>query len=259
MGENDEDPPKGISSRADGQQGRISAVTTIIRIASEKNEVRIASGKQYRRAVRCRMRRERPQKLRISGNEENPGVGGPTNVGPMSAYEYEPDIESFVSGCIRGVSSVAGANEGHGENIQSTEEPQRRTKLIRKRSLPLLSFLSSTHLAHAKKKLKKEEQKRQQVIAEEEAKKALMLNPIKPTTSDAISQIGEIEPSCYESTDRRVGLANTAASVHPTQNTAGGAKQSAVPSVTTTTENTSNLLMPPILKDFLNQLESRYR
>merc|ERR1719287_163693 len=126
-----------------------------------------ASAKSDSLAIRCRTRRERPPKLRISNISDRDG-GGEAN-----DNEFDPDIESFVSACIP-TSFTAGTNERSTSDVPLS---QRRTKLIHKRSLPLLSFLSSTHLAAAEKRRKKEAQERRNAIAEKEAKKALLRNP----------------------------------------------------------------------------------
>jgi hypothetical protein len=165
-----------------------------------------------RRAVRSRRRRERPQRLRIH-----------TATKDEIRSLYEPDVDSFVSGCIPGVSFATGSS-------------QRRTKMIRPRTLPLLSYLASTQLAAAEKKRKKEQTERLNLIAEEEARKALLLNPIKPASMDHLGGGGG-----------QVGI----------QSTSGDRcdkPQPEAPIVSIKTE-ASNILMPPLLKSFLNQLK----
>ena len=172
------------------------------------------------RAVQSRKRRERPQKLlRIEAGEkcDNRSL-------------YESDINSFVSGCIPGVSVATGTS-------------QRRTSAFRQRSLPLLSYLASTHLAAAEKKRKQEETERQNAIAAEEARKALLLNPIEPAID-----CGEGDGSLgaeQKSIDNKKSNGDDRCDK----------SQSVAPMVTITTEQSSNILMPPLLKSFLNQLD----
>ena len=174
------------------------------------------------RAVQSRKRRERPQKLlRIEAGEkcDNRSL-------------YKSDINSFVSGCIPGVSVATGTS-------------QRRTSAIRQRSLPLLSYLASTHLAAAEKKRKQEETERQNVIAAEEARKALLLNPIEPAnTIDCGEGDGSLGAQ-QKSIDNQKSNGDDRCDK----------SQSVAPMVTITTEQSSNILMPPFLKSFLNQLE----
>ena len=217
--------------------------TITIRIAPQS-----ASEMSDRRAVRTRRRRERPQKLMDVGNSGQEAGSAQGNV-------YKPDIESFVSNCIPGVSFAAGSTD----DVVS----QRRSKLIRKRSLPLLSFLSSTHLAAAEKKRKKEEQYRQNAIAEEEAKKALLLNPIQPAAAIAEGEsfvAGDTKQSTNESRNaqlREGGAVNHVSNIQPTDvDNTPTEVSTKTPTVTTTMEKTSNILLPPMLQDFLKQLDN---
>eukprot|EP00579_Thalassiosira_antarctica_P027210 CAMPEP_0202016938 /NCGR_PEP_ID=MMETSP0905-20130828/35780_1 /ASSEMBLY_ACC=CAM_ASM_000554 /TAXON_ID=420261 /ORGANISM="Thalassiosira antarctica, Strain CCMP982" /LENGTH=244 /DNA_ID=CAMNT_0048577475 /DNA_START=39 /DNA_END=770 /DNA_ORIENTATION=+ len=241
---NNDAPIKSGSSQTHKQQAPNNVVTSTIRIAPPS-----ASEINDRRAVRCRTRRERPQKLRILGNNDKNEIGGGATDGQLN-NAFEPDIESFVSGCIP-VSFAAETNEND-ESMQSTDVfSQRRTKLIRKRSLPLLTFLSSTHLAAAEKKRKKEKQERQRSIAEEEAKKALLLNPIKSAfESESLNEQTKPVPD-MESGGKASGFSAPTNMAHHVQETAGEDclnPQAATPTVTTTMEKTSSILMPPLLK-----------
>ena len=123
--------------------------------------------------------------------------------------------------------------------------------MIHKRSLPLLSYLSSTHLAAAEKKRKKEEKERQNSIAEEEAKKALLRNPINATVESEKTQPTNVSSD-------GVGLAKNQVNAVGDENP-NKPQATATPTatVTTTMEKTSNILMPPLLKDFLKQLEKK--
>mmetsp|Transcript_14987 Transcript_14987/g.32502 ORF Transcript_14987/g.32502 Transcript_14987/m.32502 type:complete len:256 (+) Transcript_14987:13-780(+) len=235
---NDE-PQTSISSGAQKQQAPKNVVMTI-RIAPPS-----ASELNDRRAVRCRTRHERPQKLRIAEQKDQDGDGATD----AQLNAYEPDIESFVSGCIPGVSFVTGTSD---ESMQSLS--QRRAKLIRKRSLPLMSFLSSTHLAAAEKKRRNEEHERQKAIGEEAAAKALLLNPIKPTTLE--SETLNAETKSEQNIGSREGGVGLEKDIREAAAVEGNSTpQVETPTVTTTMEKTSNILMPPLLKDFLNQLE----
>ncbi len=176
-------------------------------MTSEKNDCR---------AVQSRRRRERPQRIRID-----------TATKDEIRSLYEPDIDSFVSGCIPGASFATGSS-------------QRRTKMIRPRSLPLLSYLASTQLAAAEKKRKKEQTERLNLIAEEEARKALLLNPIKATSIDHVGDGG--------------GQINSAGIRKSTAGDRCDKPQPEAPIVSIQTEG-SNILMPPLLKPFLNQLK----
>lgn len=191
-----------MSKRHDSPSKCSTVVIETIRIApsstSEKND---------RRAVQSRRRRERPQKLRLDT----------TGTDDEIRSLYEPDIDSFVSGCIPGVSVATGSS-------------QRRARMTRQRSLPLLSYLASTQLAAAEKKRKKEETERHHVIASEEARKALLLNPIKPASGG--SPGGTVQTNSIDIQ-----------------------KCSVAPMVSIKKEELSNILMPPLLASFLNQLK----
>ena len=192
-------------------------VATTIRIAppsvSEKND---------RRAVRCRTRRCRPGKLRIDDGGDDAAGEGSMDDREELRITFEPDITSFVSGCIPGV-SLSSSQRG-------TTKPTHR-----RRSLPLLSFLSTTHLAAAEKKRRMEDIETRNAIAEEEARKALLLNPIEPTGG---GQKSETTPVNMEKL--------------PTQSKDG--PRAGTSTTTIVIERTSNILMPPLLKDFLNDI-----
>ena len=195
----------------------VNEVATTIHIAppsvSEKND---------RRAVRCRTRRRRPEKLRIDDTGDDTKGEGSMDDREELRIAYEPDIASFVSGCIPGVSLSSSSSQ------RGTTTPTHR-----RRSLPLLSFLSSTHLAAAEKKRKKEDIEIRNAIAEEEAKKALLLNPIEPTGGGQKSETTSVNMETL-----------------PTQLKDG--PRAGTSTTTTVIEKTSNILMPPLLKDFLN-------
>lgn len=219
-------------------------VVTTIRIAAPS-----AFERNDRQAVRSRSRRERPQKLTISHKRDGQDdtILGKAKNGERNMYQ--PDIESFVSSCIPGVSFGTGIDQTEANAFSS----QRRTKSIRKRSLPLLSFLSSTHLAAAEKKRKKEEQARQDAIAEEQAKKALLLNPIEMPVE--LAESGLPAAAVNQTSKDNLGLVGDT-SKNAKQDNSKEQQEEPASKVTTTMEKTSNILMPPLLKDFLNQLES---
>jgi len=180
------------------------------------------------RAVRSRRRRQRPHKLRIDTSTKDKKLG-----------LYEPDIESFVSGCIPGV-GVSIATE--------SSSAQRRSRMSRQRSLPLLSYLATTHLAAAEKKRKKEQIESQHLIAAEEARKALLLNPIIPALDHGEgggSMVGKINSICIQKSTAKDDSRDNPQSV----------SEAEAPMVTMKTEESSNILMPPLLTSFLNQLQ----
>jgi hypothetical protein len=160
-------------------------------------------------------RRERPQKLRVFMDEL-----------PNNQDLYEPDIDSFLSTCAPGV-TFRNNNNGTTDGDKMSPKPTRATP-VHKRQLPSLSFLATTTIAAEKKKLKIEEEKRKERIAEEEARKALALNPI-----DSID-VGETK----EDTSSNVNHSSLAL-------------QSTAPVIENTT---SNVIMPPLLKQFLMRL-----
>jgi hypothetical protein len=157
-----------------------------------------------RRAVRCRTRRRRPPKLKIDNNNDDDAASSTEDYAVKHRMIFEADVESVVSGCIPGTQST------------------------RRRSLPLLSFLSSTHLAAAEKKRKREALELQNSIAEEEARKAQLLNPI--------------EPKGGQRNDTPTNVVEENNISRP---------QAAFSTTTVVMERTSTILMPPLLKKFL--------
>jgi hypothetical protein len=211
----DGDEAEEIQGRDDPSTRHEVAVT--IRIAppsvSEKND---------RRAVRCRTRRRRPQKLRIDDRGDDTTGGGSVDDREKRRIAFEPDIPSFVSGCIPGVSL-------------SSSQRGTTTPTHRRRPLPLLSFLSSTHLAAAEKKRRKEDIEIRNAIAEEEARKALLLNPIEPTGGGEQTETTPVNVEKLPSQSKDGPRAETS-------------------TTTIVMERTSNILMPPLLRDFLNDI-----
>ena len=240
---------------------------TVIRIAPPS-----AAEENDRRAVRCRTRRERPRKLQLVGHDKQDDVRGDSKPHPSNLFE--PDVESFVSNCIPGVSFVTGHDSTNNEDPRGTMS-QRRAKLIRKRSLPLLSFLSSISLAAAEKKRKIEERERYQALAEEEAKKMENYDYTIPTPeNDTIN--AKAEP-VFETSNRRVSSemevigqtgrltfenniqhrGNTPTEINRQTATVFAEPPDSKPTTTTTVtmEKTSNILMPPLLDNFLTSLK----
>ncbi|KAL3817345.1 hypothetical protein ACHAXA_006611 [Cyclostephanos tholiformis] len=211
-----------VQGRDNSSAKNNQVATTTIRIAppsvSEKND---------RRAVRDRTRRRRPRKLRIDDDRDDGTTGSSTAENDIAKrrFIYEPDIASFVSGCIPGVSIATAVTEG---GISSPS--------IRRRSLPLLSFLSSTHLAAAEKKRKEVDREKRNSMAEEEARKALLLNPIVPTGG------GQVETT-------QLGVVET-----PPPPSNEGTRAAMTSTTTIAIEGKSNILMPPLLRDFLREI-----
>lgn len=165
-------------------------------------------------------RRDRPRKIIVDAQQLH-------NNGNINTYE--PDVESFTTSCT-GVSFGCGTN-------------QKTNNLSRKRSLPLLSFLSSTTLAKAERKRKREKRERQDAIAREEASKILTTTLVEDTkdANDATTNGNHAE---VEAND-----------------TGKSAKEenAITPSDTTTVEieHTSNVLMPPLLQKLLTQVDKQ--
>lgn len=169
----------------------------------------LTSNKYYDlQAIPNRTRRQRPQKLRLVEQ-----IDQNDSSRDESRNLYETEFSSFVTGCIPGASFAAGSS-------------QRRTRLIRQRSLPLLSYLASTHLAAAEKKRKKDDIERLNSIAEEEARKALLLNPIKLLANESGGWDEEKNQTDARNCDKQ---------------------RLAAPKITIKTEQSSNILMPPLL------------
>ena len=159
-------------------------------------------------------RRERPRKLRVFHDKL-----------PRNQDLYHADIDSFTSACAAGISF---RRNDDGTNTTDRDLLSPRTSSIHKRSLPSLSFLATTTIAAEKKKLKIEEEKRQEAIAEMEARKALALNPLH-----SMVDVGETKG------ETSLNVNNLSSEVESTK------------VVKNTT--TSNVLMPPLLKQFLDR------
>jgi hypothetical protein len=233
------------------QEGPHKTVT-ITRIAPPS-----ASEQNDRRAVRCRSRRERPRKLL-------PYKQGGINIaihGPRF-HTIEPDIDSFVSSCFPGVALPPP------QTLPTMNDwPLRRANLIRKRSLPSMSFLSTATLAGAEKKRKREEQARQKLMAEEAAKK--IVNSTMQLPDVDVGMMGEESVKKGEgdlkfSWSKDAKHENTAIPTedgkvdpNPREDSRDAGKQSKEPTISTieTVEGTSNVLMPPLLIQFLNSLK----
>mmetsp|Transcript_8730 Transcript_8730/g.18336 ORF Transcript_8730/g.18336 Transcript_8730/m.18336 type:complete len:310 (+) Transcript_8730:63-992(+) len=238
-----------------------------------------ASERNDRRAVRSRTRRERPLKIRLRGDGNSDETEPKDNHQRMNFFE--PDVESFVSCCVHGVSFPtmhASKNQGGGSSSDNSILAQRRAKLIRKRSLPLLAFLSSTSLAAAEKKRRREERERQEVIAEGEARRIAAIDysgvcgdegndtDAKPTIQNAL-----LEERKFQNEENRIKLPSTssaaAASRENSHVTNSECKKESLtapledselkPTKTTTItmESTSTVLMPPLLENFLSSLK----
>ena len=160
-------------------------------------------------------RRERPRKLRVFRDEL-----------PRNQDLYHADIDSFTSACAAGISF---RRNDDGNNTTNTDFLSPRTSSVHKRSLPSLSFLATTTIAAEKKKLKIEEEKRQEAIAEMEARKALALNPLH-----SMVDVGETT----EETSLNVNNLSSASEIESTK---------------VVKNTTSNVLMPPLLKQFLDR------
>ena len=174
------------------------------------------SSKHAPRRQYTNSRRERPRKLRVFRDEL-----------PRSEDLYHPDIDSFVSACAPGIS--VGKNDDGNNNTTDRDLLSPRASSIHKRSLPSLSFLATTTIAAEKKKLKIEEEKRQQAIAEMEARKALALNPLHSSVD-----VGETAKE-----DMSSSINNLSSEIESTK--------------VIKNPTTSNVLMPPLLKQFLHR------
>ena len=205
-----------------------------------------ASDQNDRRAVRPRSRRERPRKLRplVQNGSQDDGTAAEQRFGII-----EPDIESFISNCIPGVA------------LLTSEGTLRRTKLIRKRSLPLMSFLSQTTLAAAEKKRKKEEQARQKLLAQEAAKAIVESTTRGISADDAATEEGlkqgdgDVKLPSTPTKDNGVREDGKSELRETLQDNVNTSK----PSITTTWEGRSNVLMPPLLVVFMNTLKKQKR
>lgn len=99
---------------------------------------------------------------------------------------------------------------------------------------------------------RKDEHERRNAIAEEEAKKALLLNPLNPITQ----QNNDYEGEPRGAAESKITTGDEAKARVAAGGDSGDDVQPAVPTVTITREKTSNIMMPPILKDFLGSLEN---
>lgn len=203
-----------------------------------------------RRAVRSRYRRERPRKLRPLPLDDTHGIRNGQRFDII-----EPDIESFISTCFPGVAFPPAQKVS-----TMTDCPLRRSNLIRKRSLPSMSFLSTTTLAGAEKKRKNEEQARQKIMAEEAAKKIINSTVQLPDNDVGMGDRDlEMSSSNKAEIDKTTVSANDGkADRYHGQNSKEVAKQTKEPTISTTltVERASNVLMPPLLVEFLNSLKN---
>lgn len=239
-----------------------------------------ASERNDRRAVRSRTRRERPRKIRLRGD------GSSDETEPKSNHQrmnfFEPDVESFVSCCVQGVSFPIMHASKNQDVFSSSDDiilAQRRAKLIRKRSLPLLAFLSSTSLAAAEKKRRKEERERQEAIAEEEARRIAAIDYSDVCDDEGIDADGKptirkasLEGRQFHNEENCIKLPSTCSAAaagpensHVTNSecnkeslTAPLEDSELKPTKTTaiTMESTSTVLMPPLLENFLSSLKN---
>lgn len=175
----------------------------------------MSSSKHAPRRQFTNSRRERPRKLRVFRDEL-----------PRSEDLYQPDISSFVSACAPGI--YVGKNDDGNNTTDRDLLSPRASSIHHKRSLPSLSFLATTTIAAEKKKMKIEEEKRQEAIAELEARKVLALNPLH-----SIVDVGETKKE-----DMSSSINNLSSEIESTKE------------IKNTTA--SNVLMPPLLKQFLH-------
>jgi hypothetical protein len=221
------DDGKDQNIKKDGEDPSVSIVTKVAPpAASEQND---------RRAVRSRSRRERPRKLRPLPSDHNDAVDRHPRFDAI-----EPDVESFVASCL-------GVTLTHGTTSQIS-------KLARKRSLPSLSFLSQKTFAEAEKKRRKEEQARQKLLAEEAAKK------IMDSTMQALNGTGvdgtfnTTEAPSRVNNEANISTVTTRESASRSHNPDNIVSKTNTTTTTTTFEGQSNILMPPLLVEFLNSL-----
>jgi len=203
-------------------------------VAHKQTSIRTVANRSVSQHRHMEKRRGRPRKIIIDAQQLH-------NNGNKSTYE------SFTTSCT-GVSFGCGTN-------------QKTNNLSRKRSLPLLSFLSSTTLAKAERKRKREKRERQDAIAREEASKILLLSQ-KHTTfaedaNDATTNGNHAEVEAKTSNIRIWGGDNNL----DDSDTGKSAKEenAITPSDTTTVEieHTSNVLMPPLLQKLLTQVDKQ--
>ncbi len=273
-----------INSPKNSEKRFATAATPQDQVASETKSIRVAppstSEWNDRRAVRCRTRRERPRKIRLE--EVRHTYDTEPKVNQQRLNFFVPDVESFVSFCIPGVSFASTYVSKNQESSSCYDEislAPRRVKLIRKRSLPLLAFLSSTSLAAAEQKRRKEEKEQQETIAQEEARRIAGIDYSDVfgdnDNVNAKTQNVSLEERMIQNEDIRAKLPCTSPAV------AAGCGNNDVaiaecksknltpplenpdlkPSKTTTItmESTSTVLMPPLLESFLMSLKKAPR
>ena len=190
-----------------------------------------------RRAVRCRSRRERPRKIRPLTLD---GAHSIADAHPKFD-EIEPDIESFVSSCLPGVGL-------------SQNEVAPKSKLIRKRSLPLMSFLSTTTYAAAEKRRKNEELSRQRLLAEEAARR-IMTDSTLQLPGDGVGINGKNLNMGDTASRSNVKEKNNHISNKDDALTSQNGETITQERTTVRIEGESNILMPPLLVQFLNSLK----
>jgi hypothetical protein len=210
-------------------------VTTITKVAPST-----ASEQFDRRAVRSRSRRERPRKLRpLTLNDDQANISAID-----SRFDViEPDIESFVSSCLAGVALPT-----------SNQAGPRRSKFVHKRSLPSMSYLSAKTFAAAVKKRKKEEQTRQKMLAEEAAKK-IMDSTMQLPDGNSDSILNENVNGIHPESNAHVTNTNSTMEESGLNSQNVQLKSIAHNETTTRIEGASNILMPPLLVDFLDALK----
>ena len=220
-----------LKSDTDNKQTK-SHETTITIIAPPS-----ATELNDRRAVRCRSRRERPRKIRPLRLD-----GAHSIAGARAKFgEIDADTESFISSCLPGVGL-------------SQNEVAPKSKLIRKRSLPLMSFLSTTTYAAAEKRRKNEELSRQRLLAEEAARK-IMIDSTLQLPGNGVGMEGEnlkMGDTASQSNNRRKD--NHIPNKDDALNSQNG-ENVTEERTTVRIEGESNILMPPLLVEFLTSLK----
>ena len=186
-------------------------------------------------------RRDRPRKIIVENAQplHNNGIKS----------TYEPGVESFTTSCT-------GVSFGHGTNHTTNN-------LTRKRSLPLLSYLSSTTLSQAEKKRKRKERERLDNIARDEARKILLLNQ-KHTilTKDTNEANNNAAIPVNDDHDEVEAKTNNIRLFGGGDNRSQSAKEENATTITSDTTSTtieieraSNVLMPPLLQKLLTQMD----
>ena len=204
----------------------------------------------------CRARHVRPrQRLLKAGDDDN------TNDAADSStinVVYEPDIESFVSACIPGVSFPAGGGSEGENGTQQTRKHLQRANMVRKRSLPMLTHIAATSLGAAERKRRKEEQERLQLLAEEAAKKIADANNFMLEEEGDDNEIDREESARRSGTDPSMSQSTkdvtSDINQRDKQQESGDIAKSKA-TTTVTLEKGSNILMPPLLASFLDSLK----